>query len=174
MEMYYWYDEAALCLSMAPFITPAKFTILSASKFEQCARVVVKCLDNWDAWKDEKELLMGTCSLSSSEDVTVYEFYPIEKDFSHYLIGSDKYAVNYCFPGTSPFYTPWEKYENNLWYANWSAIKQLTFMFKSAAAGLPSVNPSFEGPTVTSQRVLNLYENMEKAAHVSMQNLFKM
>jgi hypothetical protein len=107
LEMYYWYKEGALCFAMAPWISASRFAILSAIKFEQCSRVVIKCLDNWDSWKDPNELLFGTCTLSSSEEVAVWEFKPIEAEYRKYLIGDKTYVANYCFPGPTPFYSPW-------------------------------------------------------------------
>lgn len=161
-ELYYWYKDAAFCFAMAPYISAVKFALLSAFKFEQCSRVVIKCIDNWDAWKDENELLLGTCSLSSSEDVTVWQFNPIDADFEHYMIGAKTYVKNFCFPGPTPLYSPWMKYPNNFFYANWDATKQLTNIFKVAYAGLPSYNPAFDGPVVRSSWE-EIYNNMSKA-----------
>lgn len=61
-----------MCLNFAAFITPTDFNWISATKVEKCERVLIKCIDNWDSWTDEDELLIGTCTLSSSEDITVY------------------------------------------------------------------------------------------------------
>ena len=49
-EMYYWYADQAVCLDMAVFIKPTDFNIVSATKLEQCSRVLIKCIDNWDSW----------------------------------------------------------------------------------------------------------------------------
>jgi len=71
-QFYYWYKSYAICFNFAAFVTPTDYNVISASKLEKCDKVLVKCFDNWDSWTDEDELLIGTCTLSSSEDVTLY------------------------------------------------------------------------------------------------------
>ena len=106
-EMYYWYASQAVCLDMGIVIAPTDFNIVSASKVEQCSRVLIKCLDDWTAWTDPDELLLGTCSLSSSEDVTVYEYKPVLTEYTHYFVGEQTYINHFCFPGATPLYSPW-------------------------------------------------------------------
>jgi hypothetical protein len=146
MELYYWYDDAAFCFAAAPFITNSNFDLLAASKIEQCARVIIKCLDNWDEWTDEDTLLIGKCSLSSSEEFSVFAFNLVEEEYEHYILGDETYIENFCYPGTTPFYSPWMKYTNNFWLANWEAAKDLTNAFQVAYMGLPSGNPAFKAP----------------------------
>lgn len=51
-QWYYWYDEQAVCLNFAAYITPVTFDLVTATKFTGCQRVLIKCLENWDNWKD--------------------------------------------------------------------------------------------------------------------------
>ena len=104
--MYYWYNKYAVCLNLASFITTTDMSVVTAVKFETCTKTIVKCLDNWDSWTDEDELLLGDCSQSSSEDITIYKFDPWEETTSYYLLGNDTYNENYCWPGKTPFYSP--------------------------------------------------------------------
>jgi hypothetical protein len=48
----------------------------------------VKCLDDWSSWTSEDELLLETCTLSSSEDITVYSYKPFE------VLFTNSYEVN--------------------------------------------------------------------------------
>ena len=159
-EIYYWYADQALCVSSGLFITPADFTLVSTSKLEQCSRVVIKCIDSWSSWTDENELLFGTCSLSSSEDFTIYQFKPIETEFTHYIIGSEKYQANYCFPGPTPMYSPFDTYPNNFLYADWLSQNEIAYAFRTALAGLPSFNPAFDVPVERQNSWSKIYENL--------------
>ena len=161
-EFYYWYASQAVCLDMGVVIAPTDFNIVSATKLEQCSRVLIKCLDNWDAWTNTDELLLGTCSLSSSEDVTVYEYKPVETEFTHYFAGTNSFVNHFCFPGPTPLYSPWQKYPNNFWFANFMSLRDLTLSFKAAWAGLPSYNAAFEGPIDRPNTWEEIYANMKE------------
>jgi hypothetical protein len=71
------------------YLNPVTFTIKSATKLEQCTKVLVKCLDNWAEWTNVDELLIGTCTLSSSEDVTAWEWKPTEILYEKYWLGAN-------------------------------------------------------------------------------------
>jgi len=144
---------------MLGFIEPVDFNIMSATKLEQCSRVIIKCLDNWDNWSNPDELLLGTCTLSSSEDVTVYQFKPVEVTYNKYLLGTNTYVENFCWPGPTPLYSPWDKYPNNFMYANFMAYEDLYTAFKAAYIGLPSNNAAFDGP-IQRDSWTNIYKNM--------------
>ena len=131
-QLYYWYDEYAVCLNVAWFTTTTEFNIITAVKLETCSRTIVKCLDNWDNWTDEEELLLGECTQSSSEDITVYQFKPWEADDKYYLFGNDTYNENYCWPGKTPFYSPFMKYPNNPLWAIVNSFYDLTYSFDTA------------------------------------------
>lgn len=146
-SFYYWINEYAVCLNMALFITPTNFNLISATKLEKCEKTLIKSLDDWNAWTDKEELLIGTCSLSSSEDITVYQYKAFESEYTRYYIGNDTYMNNYCFPGHTPLYSWFLKYPNNPFYAVLRAFLDLQMSFKTAFDGLPGNNKAFEGPT---------------------------
>ena len=137
-DFYYWYADYAVCLDFAMYIDPVDYNLMSATKLEQCSRVLIKCMDDWSQWTSEDELLLGTCTLSSSEDITVYQYKPFETLYTDYLIGNNTNMVNYCWPGPSPFYSPFDKYPNNFMYANFMSWLDLNNAFKAAWIGLPS------------------------------------
>ena len=147
---------------MGIVVAPTDFNIVSATKIEQCSRVLIKCLDDWTAWTDPDELLLGTCSLSSSEDVTVYEYKPFITEYTHYFVGEQTYISNFCFPGPTPLYSPWQKYPNNFFYANFMAIGDLKNAFQAAWYGLPSNNAAFDGPIDRPNTWAEIYKNMEE------------
>ena len=146
-QFYYWRDSYAVCLNTAFFITPTDYNVVSATKLEKCDKVLVKCLDNWDTWTDTDELLIGTCTLSSSEDITVYQYKPFENEYTRYLVGNDTYLENYCWPGPTPLYSWFLKYPNNPLYSLLWSWLDLNMSFKTAYEGLPSNNRAFEAPT---------------------------
>ena len=47
-DMWYWYEDDAWCLSVNNFVNPVTYDIKSATKFEQCSKTIVDCLDKWD------------------------------------------------------------------------------------------------------------------------------
>lgn len=169
-EVYYWYKDAAMCINMAMFITPTEFDLISASQLEKCTRVIVKCLDDWSSWTDENELLFGTCTLSDKQDFSIYKYNPIETEFTHYFIGNDKYQENYCFPGPTPFYSPFDKYPNNWFYANWVSEQELLNALTVAWQGLPSFNPAFDGPVVRSSWD-DIYANVQNAVNLNLERV---
>lgn len=147
-EIYYWYLDQAFCFNFATYQNPVTFTVKSATKLEQCSKTLIKCVDNWSQWTNKDELLIGDCTLSSSEDVKVWEWKPIETLYEKYWLGANQYLGNYCWPGPSPFYSPFDKYPDNPFWAIVQMYSSLTTAFKAARLGLAYNQQAFEGPVV--------------------------
>lgn len=146
-QFYYWKQDYAVCLNFLFFITPTDYSIVSANKLTKCDKVLIKCLDDWDNWSNKDEMLIGTCTLSSSEDITLYQYKPFENEYRKYFVGNDTFMENYCWPGHTPFYSQLMKYPNNPYFALLWSWLDLDMSFKSAFNKLPSNNKAFEGPT---------------------------
>jgi len=158
---------------MNGFINPVTYDIKSATKLEQCSKTIVNCLDNWSQWNDTDELLIGTCTLSSSEDVTVYEFKPVETTaVTYYFLGSESYIANFCWPGPTPLYSPFEKYPDNPLYAIVTAYSELTTAFTAAWLGLNYNAKAMEGPVERSSWD-DLYKHMSNSISRDLHNYLK-
>lgn len=145
-QFYYWYEDQAVCLNFAGFTKPTDFNLIMASKLEQCSRVLIKCFDSWDDWKSVDKKILGTCTLSSSEDVTMYQFKPFENELTHFWLGNDTYMENFCWPGPTPIYSNFMKYPDNFMWAVINTYLQFDEGWKTAYRGLPAFNPAFDGP----------------------------
>jgi hypothetical protein len=147
-EMYYWYLDQAFCFNLASYINPVSFTVTSATKLEQCSKTIVKCLDNWDQLTNVDELLIGECVLSSSEDVAIYDYKAVENLYTKYWLGADAYYANYCWPGPSPFYSKFEEFPDNPFWAITQMYSSLTGAFTVARRGLEYNAKAFAAPVV--------------------------
>lgn len=115
-ELYYWITEYAFCVNLAHFLEPVTMTFTTESSVVQCKKKIIDCFDDWTAWTD-KDAVYFECSQSTSAAVTLYNYQPILKKHDNYLLGYNKYIENFCWPGYSPFYSYFYKYEDNLQYA---------------------------------------------------------
>lgn len=68
--------------------------------------------------------------------MTEWEWKPITVDTEWYMIGAEKYIYNFCFPGPTFLYSPFNKYPDNPTSA-WVEIYQtLTTIYGAARYGL--------------------------------------
>jgi len=88
------------------------------------------------------EKFTGVCQLSSSSPFTVYTktFYDSGTSGAsvgtHYYFGSDEYIANYCWPGFSPWYSYFDKYNNDIIHAWYVSINDMIGLFTALKAGV--------------------------------------
>jgi len=148
LEVYYWFLDQAFCFNVLGYINPVTFTVKSSTKLEQCTKTVVNCLDNWSQWTSPDELLIGTCTLSSAEEVKAWEWKPVETLYERYFFGTNQYIGNFCWPGPSPLYSKFDEFPDNPVWALIQMVSSLQNNFKVARAGLEYNAKAFEGPIV--------------------------
>jgi hypothetical protein len=104
-------------------ITPVVITLSMENKLEQCSKVLINCFDDWTIWSGNQTtcLDLSQCSLSSGGVFNLYQYTPIKLTRDNYDIGQPYYSNLYnggakgralCFPGNSPFYSPFMNYPN--------------------------------------------------------------
>jgi len=71
-ELYNWRFYDAYCLNFATYVEPITVKLTATNKFEQCAKVLVKCFDDWSKWTDKSEKLFGDCTQSSGSGLEVW------------------------------------------------------------------------------------------------------
>lgn len=150
-ELFNWYEEQAYCLNVATYAEPQTVKVTATNKFEQCAKVLVKCLDDWSLWTDRDEKLLGDCSQSSSSGLEVwtwktFELVPTTSQWEHYWLGSATYEKNYCFPGPTPLYSPYDKYPSNWMHAFVLMVEDLTTAFKAGRLLLDYQSTMYDSP----------------------------
>lgn len=99
------------------------------NKFEECYKVLIKCLDSYTEWTDKHAawLDFDTCKLSSGATWTIYKYEPLPTMSDWYLFGADSYNSKVCFPGFTPISNLWKYTNNPIWaiYSIWMDIAQI-------------------------------------------------
>lgn len=68
--------------------------------------------------------------------MTEWEWKPITVDTEWYMIGAERYIYNYCFPGPTFLYSPFDKYPDNPISALIEIYGTLTTIYAAARYGL--------------------------------------
>lgn len=128
-------------MNFATYSQPITVKITATNKFEQCAKVLVKCFDNWDKWTDKDEKTFGDCTQSSGSglDIWTWKTFEVatgETQWDHYWLGRKTYVKNFCFPGPTPLYSPFDKYPSNPLHAFILMWEELDIAFKAARLAL--------------------------------------
>jgi len=131
-----------MCLTFGGYTDSIKFKLTMNSKMEECSKVIVDCIDDWQYWTKVDAEWLDKCALSSGTEVTMYEWKPVTRTLGEefYLFGEREYLDNYCWPGKWPISNVLLYADNPLWGLElaWKDLKNLWDDYSangSAAAG---------------------------------------
>lgn len=93
LETMRWLNEEATCLNVVEFTSPITMTVTVNNKFEECAKILINCFDDFTLWTSNTTALLdwSQCKLSTGADYTFYKYEPVAEQRAHYYFGDAAY-----------------------------------------------------------------------------------
>ena len=116
LEAVWWLEMQAVCLNVVQTYTPIRVTITTNNKLEECDKQLITVINDQSLWTDGDAAWLdwSKCDLASGSDWNMYEF-AIEATTDLYILGSEAYDKDICFPGNTPFGELWKYQDNPFW-----------------------------------------------------------
>lgn len=118
---FIYYENYYLCFNFGYQIETVLLTFYNLIYFQDCYKTMIQSLFDWSNWDtifdSETDYwgLLDYCEDSEDEDVTVYDYNPIESDEEKFWLGDGTYNGD-CFPGNLEFWSFYERYKSNFTY----------------------------------------------------------